>query len=49
MRRRDAGPEVSFEAHDFAGGQILAATGVIELVVAGQPLQLDLTELVSRE
>jgi Uma2 family endonuclease len=39
------GPEVSFEAHDFVSGQILTATGVIELVVADQPLRLDLTEL----
>jgi Uma2 family endonuclease len=38
------GPEVSFEAHDFVSGQILTATGVIELVVADQPLRLDLTE-----
>ncbi len=39
------GPDVSFEAHDFAAGQILTGTGVIELVVADQPLRLDLREL----
>jgi hypothetical protein len=33
----------TFEAHDFARGEVTAATGVIDLVVAGRPLRLDLT------
>jgi Uma2 family endonuclease len=33
---------VSFEVHDFTTGQVVTATGSIDLVVGGQPLQLRL-------
>lgn len=36
--------EVGFEAHDFVAGKTATATGVIDMVVADQPLQLDLTQ-----
>ncbi|MEJ7765064.1 MAG: Uma2 family endonuclease [Acidimicrobiales bacterium] len=45
LPRAGTEPEVSLEAHDFAEGKVLAASGVIELVVADQPLRLDLREL----
>ncbi|MEA2826861.1 MAG: hypothetical protein QOG43_1300 [Actinomycetota bacterium] len=35
----------TFEAHDFATGQVMTATGGINLVVAGRPLRLDLMDL----
>lgn len=38
----DTGPP-TFEAHDFAAGRVVVATGAIDLVVGGQPLRLDLT------
>ena len=38
--------EVTFEAHDFATEQFTTATARIELVVAGRPLLLDLSQLV---
>jgi len=39
-----SGSAVSFEAHDFAVGQTLTATGAIELVIDKRPLRLDLSE-----
>jgi hypothetical protein len=38
--------EVTFEAHDFTAGGITTEVGVIDVVVAGRPLRLDLTGLV---
>ncbi|MEA2900246.1 MAG: hypothetical protein QOH36_133 [Actinomycetota bacterium] len=35
----------TFEAHDFATGQVMTATGGIDLVVAGRPIGLDLMDL----
>jgi Uma2 family endonuclease len=35
----------TFEAHDFATGEVTTATGAIDLVVAGRPLRFDLTHL----
>ena len=35
----------TFEAHDFATGQVMTATGGIDLVVAGRPLSFDLMDL----
>jgi len=48
LPRAGTEPKVSFEAHDFAHGKILSTSGVIELVVANQPLRLDLRELALR-
>jgi Uma2 family endonuclease len=45
---RGAGTEATFEAHDFATGQVTTAAGMIDLDVAGRPLRFDLTELPTR-
>ena len=37
--------EATFEAHDFAAGTVTTEVGVIELVVGGQRVRLDLTGL----
>jgi Uma2 family endonuclease len=37
------GPDVAFEAHHFADDSVTNATGAIDLVVGGRPLQLDLS------
>ena len=37
----------SFEAHDFATGEVTGATGAIELAIGGRPLRLDLTSLTA--
>ncbi|HVF14324.1 MAG TPA: Uma2 family endonuclease [Acidimicrobiales bacterium] len=38
---------VTFEVHDFTTDQVMTATGVVDLVVAGRPLRIDLTELAT--
>jgi Uma2 family endonuclease len=37
----------TFEAHDFTSGEVTVATGIIDPVVGGQPLRLDLTSLTA--
>jgi|GEM_PF-1955900 len=37
--------DVTFEAHDVAAGTVTTEVGVIELVVGGRPVRLDLTGL----
>jgi len=35
----------TFEAHDFTSGDVTVATGVIDVVVGGRPLRLDLSSM----
>jgi Uma2 family endonuclease len=43
-----AGSQATFEAHDFATGQVTTAAGTIDLAVTGRPVRFDLTELADR-